>query len=168
MSDPTTAERIQVQTALTSLAMQVQHATELHTVELGHVKAALLRIEAGQEVSQKRIETLERKTSEGVEHCASHDPKIAHVASDVQKLDQRVEVLEQSTVELKPTAAPESAAMTILKNPATVYAFALVIVTIMAIVMASALSGRDANGLVPGLNSRIPIAAPPAHEGYAP
>jgi len=153
MSDTTTAERIQVQTALTALAMSVQHSTELHTVELGHVKAALSRIETGQNDSLKRIETLERKTSEGIEHCASHDPKIAHVASDVKNVEKRVDVLEQSTVELKPSPPPDSAALVILKNPATVYAFALVIVTIMAIVMVSALSGRNANDLVPYVSS---------------
>jgi hypothetical protein len=153
MSDPTTAERIQVQTALTALAMSVQHSTELHTVELEHVKAALSRIETGQNASLSRIETLERKTSEGIEHCSSHDPKIAHVRSDLNGVTARVEVLEEAMVVLPAPATADSTLVILLKNPATVYAFALLLVTVMGVVMASALSGRAAKDLVPYINS---------------
>lgn len=160
MSD--TNERIQVQTDLKALGLIIEHSTALLTNEIGHVKASVSRIELGSMEALRRIETLEREHREGMAHCASHDPRIDHTDTKIEHVTKRVEALEEETAELRvPRGTNDSTLVTLLKNPATVYAFALVLVTIMAIVMASALTGRDANGLVPNLRNSQPTSTFP-------
>jgi hypothetical protein len=72
----------------------------------------------------------------------------------IKRMDETA-VLPAVLPAVQPAPAP-SAVMAILQNPAAVYVFALVLVTGMAIVMASALTGRDADDLVPNLRTSVP------------
>lgn len=126
--------------------------------EVGYLKGM-------QAATQRELADIRQDVSDVKSDVAEVKADVSEVKADVSgvkndvaevsaKLDEVLATMKGSGAH--PQVRDQNAVTTILKNPATPVFAALVLVVVMALITISALSGRNANDLVPSIPTKTP------------
>lgn len=184
-----TTRQIEQQTTLAAAVAELRNTREKMDLHVQHFNGSVSQLLARITEIERRLQTLEEKTTAGIINCASHDPKIQglreQVAADIASIRQELDRLRrdaekhnqpssgttavaQATTHITPlpgsiTAPPISIESEDKKSRNTLIQTVIwaVVTVIIALGIISALFNRSADSLV---TNKLPIPGLPSSD----